>query len=223
MAKIRFKSIFDRMLFLQCVTVLSLLLILGLGIGYVSRMQSLSMEKDMLVDKGQQAAKLLEAGGNAQTLQPLTEEQNLLIQVLSPEGTLTAYTDEKWAPLADLPMEKTRAEEAVRRSSDLPETMERYFSGAEFPVYTVYARLVAEDRGAVLLIHSDISRWNEAFRQLALWTLAICVIAAFVVLFDHQSLRGHEPHRPVLLQGRLLPAHPRPGEGRGLSTGPQLQ
>ena len=151
MAKIRFKSIFDRMLFLQCVTVLSLLLILGLGIGYVSRMQSLSMEKDMLVDKGQQAAKLLEAGGNAQTLQPLTEEQNLLIQVLSPEGTLTAYTDEKWAPLADLPMEKTRAEEAVRRSSDLPETMERYFSGAEFPVYTVDARLVAEDRGAVLI------------------------------------------------------------------------
>ena len=57
MAKIRFKSIFDRMLFLQCVTVLSLLLILGLGIGYVSHMQSLSMEKDMLVEKGQQAAK----------------------------------------------------------------------------------------------------------------------------------------------------------------------
>ncbi len=43
MAKIRFKSIFDRMLFLQCVTVLSLLLILGLGIGYVARMQGLSM------------------------------------------------------------------------------------------------------------------------------------------------------------------------------------
>ena len=43
MAKIRFKSIFDRMLFLQCVTVLSLLLILGLGIGFVSRMQSLNM------------------------------------------------------------------------------------------------------------------------------------------------------------------------------------
>ena len=53
MAKIRFKSIFGRMLFLQCVTVLSLLLLLGVGIGYVSRMQGLSMEKDELTRKGQ--------------------------------------------------------------------------------------------------------------------------------------------------------------------------
>ena len=82
MAKIRFKSIFDRMLFLQCVTVLSLLLILGLGIGYVSRMQSLSMEKDILVEKGQQAARLLEISGSSLELRSLTEERGLLIQVL---------------------------------------------------------------------------------------------------------------------------------------------
>ena len=56
MAKIRFKSIFDRMLFLQCVTVLSLLLILGLGIGYVARMQGLSMEKEALIETARQAA-----------------------------------------------------------------------------------------------------------------------------------------------------------------------
>ena len=73
MAKIRFKSIFDRMLFLQCVTVLSLLLILGLGIGYVSRMQSLSMEKDILVEMGQRAARLLKEGGSDQELEALTK------------------------------------------------------------------------------------------------------------------------------------------------------
>ncbi len=184
MAKIRFKSIFGRMLFLQCVTVLSLLLILGLGIGYVSRMQSLSMEKDILVEKGQQAALLLEAGGSEADLRPLVEERKLLLQVLYPEEVLTVYTDEMWAPLAALPQEKTRAEDALRRSGRLPETMERYFAGATFPVYTVYVRVGEGAREGVLLVHSDITRWNSAFREIALWTLAISIMAAFVVLFS---------------------------------------
>ena len=184
MAKIRFKSIFDRMLFLQCVTVLSLLLILGLGIGYVSRMQSLSMEKDILVEKGQQAARLLEISGSSLELRSLTEERGLLIQVLYSQETVSAYTDEKWAPLVGLAAEKTRAADVLRRSSNLPEAMERYFSGAKFPVYTVFVRVGEGSREGVLLIHSDITRWNVAFRQVALWTLAICVVAAFVVLFS---------------------------------------
>ena len=184
MAKIRFKSIFGRMLFLQCVTVLSLLLLLGVGIGYVSRMQGLSLEKDELTRKGQQVAERLAAGEPLESLSPLTQEQGLLIQGLFPRETLSAYTDEKWAPLAALPSEKTRAEDVLRRSGSTPEAMEGYFSGAKFPVYTVYARVEEDGRSGVLLIHSDISRWNEAFRQLALWTLAICVTAAFVVLFS---------------------------------------
>ena len=184
MAKIRFKSIFDRMLFLQCVTVLSLLLILGLGIGFVSRMQSLSMEKSILAEKGQQAARVLEAGGDQEDLRSLTEERKLLIQVLYPEETISAYSDEKWTPLAELPREKTRAADALRRSGTVPEAMERYFTGAKLPTYTVFVRLGEGDKTSVLLIHSDISRWNESFRQLALWTLAICVVAAFVILFS---------------------------------------
>ena len=184
MATIRFKSIFDRMLFLQCVTVLSLLLILGLGIGYVSRMQSLSMEKDILVEKGQEAVQLLETGGSFESLRPLVEERKLLIQVLYPNETKSVYTDEKWAPLVKLPGEKTRSAEVLRRSGTMPETLERYFSGAKFPVYTAYVRIGEGNREGVLLIHSDISRWNAAFRQQALWTLAICIMAAFVVLFS---------------------------------------
>ena len=184
MAKIRFKSIFDRMLFLQCVTVLSLLLILGLGIGFVSRMQSLSMEKSILAEKGQQAARVLEAGGDQEDLRSLTEERKLLIQVLYPEETISAYSDEKWTPLAELPREKTRAADALRRSGTVPEAMERYFAGAKLPTYTVFVRLGEGDKTSVLLIHSDISRWNDSFRQLALWTLAICVVAAFVILFS---------------------------------------
>ena len=184
MAKIRFKSIFDRMLFLQCVTVLSLLLILGLGIGFVSRMQSLSMEKSILAEKGQQAARVLEAGGDQEDLRSLTEERKLLIQVLYPEETISAYSDEKWTPLVELPREKTRAADALRRSGTVPEAMERYFTGAKLPTYTVFVRLGEGDKTSVLLIHSDISRWNESFRQLALWTLAICVVAAFVILFS---------------------------------------
>ena len=184
MAKIRFKSIFDRMLFLQCVTVLSLLLILGLGIGFVSRMQSLSMEKSILAEKGQQAVRVLEAGGDQEDLRSLTEERKLLIQVLYPEETISAYSDEKWTPLVELPREKTRAADALRRSGTVPEAMERYFAGAKLPTYTVFVRLGEGDKTSVLLIHSDISRWNDSFRQLALWTLAICVVAAFVILFS---------------------------------------
>ncbi|MBQ3159524.1 MAG: hypothetical protein IJC00_03605, partial [Clostridia bacterium] len=184
MAKIRFKSIFDRMLFLQCVTVLSLLLILGLGIGYVARMQGLSMEKEALIETARQAASTLEAGETPQSLQPLTEGKKILIQVLYPDGIVSVYSDEKWQPLVSMPGDRTRASETLRRSGETPETMERYFSKAAFRVYTLFVRLGAEDKDGVLLVHDDISRLNEAFRQIALWTLAICVVAAFVVLFS---------------------------------------
>ena len=147
-------------------------------------MQNLSAEKDMLVEKGQQAAKLLEAGASADELLPLVTERKLLIQVLRADGTVNAYTDEKWAPLAELPAQKTRMEDVLRRGSDIPETMERYFSGAKFPAYTLFVRLGEGSGAQVLLLHSDISRWNEALRQVALWTLVICVVAAFVVLFS---------------------------------------
>ena len=176
MAKIRFKSIFDRMLFLQCVTVLSLLLILGLGIGYVSRMQSLGMEKDILVEKGQQAARLLETSGSSLELKPLTEERKLLIQVIYPQETVSAYTDEKWASLVDLPTEKTRAADVLRRSGNLPEAMERYFSGAKFPVYTVYVRVGEGSRwstaispvGTQPFVRWRCGRWPSVWWQL-LW------------------------------------------------------
>ena len=184
MAKIRFKSIFDRRLFLQCVTVLSLLLILGLGIGYVARMQGLSMEKEALIETARQAASTLEAGETPQSLQPLTEGKKILIQVLYPDGIVSVYSDEKWQPLVSMPGDRTRASETLRRSGETPETMERYFSKAAFRVYTLFVRLGAEDKDGVLLVHDDISRLNEAFRQIALWTLAICVVAAFVVLFS---------------------------------------
>ena len=184
MAKIRFKSIFDRMLFLQCVTVISLLLVSGLGIGYVSRMQGLDMEKELLIEKGQQAEHLLDIGAPQRELEALTAEHKLLIQVLYPDGTVSAYTDEKWAELAFLSADRTRVSDVLRRSADLPETMERYFSGAAFPVYTLFVRMSGEGREGVLLIHSDITRLNEAFREIGLWTLAICVMAAFLVLFS---------------------------------------
>ena len=226
MAKIRFKSIFDRMLFLQCVTVLSLLLILGLGIGFVSRMQSLSMEKSILAEKGQQAARVLEAGGDQEDLRSLTEERKLLIQVLYPEETISAYSDEKWTPLAELPREKTRAADALRRSGTVPEAMERYFAGAKLPTYTVFVRLGEGDKTSVLLIHSDISPWNESFRQLALWTLAICVVAAFVILFSsyytelqRDGRPAEEPggHPPKLRGQRVPRASLPPDQHEGLS------
>ena len=183
MKKIRFKSIFDRMLFLQCVTVLSLLLLLGVGIGYVSRMQSLSMEKDVLIEKGQQALSLLTSSTFSEDLESVVKERKLLIQIIYADNTVVAYTDEKWVSLASLPMEKTRVADVLRRSSEIPETMERYFSGASFPVYTLFVRFEQSGKQGILMIHSDISRWNASFRQITLWTLAICVIAAFVVLF----------------------------------------
>jgi len=184
MARIRFKSIFDRMLFLQCVTVLSLLLILGLGIGYVARMQGLNMEEEALIETGRQAASALAQGESPQSLQALTEGRKLLLQIVYPDGIVSVFEDEKWQPLVSMPIDKTRASEVVRRGGSVPETMDRFFSGASFPVYTLFVRLGEGEGDGVLLLHSDIARLNRAFRQIALWSLAICVVAAFVVLFS---------------------------------------
>ena len=55
MARIRFKTIFSRMLCLQCLIIVVVLLLAGLSIGVVARNQALMLEKERLLKCAQEA------------------------------------------------------------------------------------------------------------------------------------------------------------------------
>ena len=177
MVRFRFKTIFSRMLFLQCITVFPLLLITGLTIGLVSRRQGLSMERDLLLETAQQA---FGSVGQDRELLHFAQDSDTFIQIIENGSVKGYYTNPLWMEVAAIDEEQTRLQEVVRRADRLPEGTERFFCGSPFPIYTLYVQ--PEEGSALILVHGDISAQNAAFSQVMTWTMAICAMAAFVVL-----------------------------------------
>lgn len=184
MAKFRFKTIFDRMLFLQCVTVLTLLLSVGAGIGYVSRVQSMKREENRLIRAAQEAEAVLSDSQQTDfsSLKISARERDVLIQAVYENQTLSFYEDEKWAAAAALERDSTKYKTAIKSVSDAPESSASYIRGQAFPILTVYASFSRGNQSGLLLVHGDITDLNESFTETLTWTVVICTIAAFAVL-----------------------------------------
>lgn len=184
MARIRFKTIFSRMLWLQCSIMVAVLLLAGLSIGIVVRNQALLLEKDSLVEMVGEAQAAYTAPGGLQEA-PLRESasgQDMMIQFMDGSKTVSVYKEEKWEALTGLTREQTRMDRILNRAAKVPDTTERYFSKHPFGVLTMYCTFESQGQTVLLLVHKDLSYVDREIRQIALWTLIIC-IAGVVVAF----------------------------------------
>lgn len=182
MARVRFKTIFSRLLFLQCAIMVSVLLLAGLSIGLVVRNQALMLEKDTLLEAARTAVNAYDAPGGLQeaSLRTYAENRGVMVQFVFGTQTLSVYGEEKWDALSGLPREQTRLDRLLLRASEAPDTTERYFSRKPFPVLTLYSLFQGENQQVLLLIHGDLTYVQQELGQIALWTLIICLIGVMV-------------------------------------------
>lgn len=182
MARIRFKTIFSRMLFLQCTIMAAVLLLSGLSIGLVVRNQALMLEKDALMKVALEAVEAYNAPGGLQeaAFQEEAGSHGVMVQFVNGTQVLSLYGEEKWNALSGLPKEKTRMSRVLLRASEAPDTTERYFSKRPFPVLTVFCTFSHEGQDVLLLVHGDLSYVQQELGQIALWTLIICLLGVII-------------------------------------------
>lgn len=182
MARIRFKTIFSRMLFLQCAIMAAVLVLTGLSIGLVVRNQALMLEKDTLLTMAQEAVEAYNAPGGLQeaALQEEADSHGVMVQFVTGTQTVSVYGEERWNALSGLSHDKTELERILQRASITPDTTERYFHKKAFPVLTMYSLFVSGEKQVLLLVHRDLTYVQQELGQITLWTLIICLLGVIV-------------------------------------------
>ena len=179
MRRIRFRTIFSRMLFMQCLTVALSVLLLGIVLTVVVHAQR-RQEFGTQLNRYAQTVRSRLSDGSADSearIRIVAEENDLLIERIGAHGTVKAYfADEKWRSFSELGLSETAYERIVPRASEIGDDTASYFKDADFPVLTVYCTAADATEGGLLLIVGDLRPLRSATAEMLLWTVLISVI-----------------------------------------------
>lgn len=189
MRKLRFKTIFSRLLFLQIATLLAAIIIVGAVLITVVHVQRIQDTKSMLLEKAQSlTAVLLSAKEDFPSeAQMIAKEHDVCVMVIDAQNQVYAYRyDEKWEELASRPLTESKYEDVRSTASFHGDSVKRFYRGLSFPTLTVYCLADAEGEDALVLLHYDLSDCVKSIKEQALWALLIClcaILAAFIVSY----------------------------------------
>lgn len=197
MPKLRFRTIFSRMLFSQSVAALAVILLIGGTLTLVVRVQNIQDEQAKLYARSESIDTALAAGADAErTLRTTAEDGALLIERIDTYGSVRSYfADPKWEPLAAYPFADTAYAAVSRTASPVGDFHRNYFHGAPFRVLTLYRTAELSGQTVLLLLSSDLSVIDRHTSELLLWTVLICLLAflGMVLLSYYNTQRLIEP------------------------------
>ena len=180
MQKVRFRTIFSRMMFMQCMTVAVAVLLIGVVLTAVVYAGRIGEYGTQLNRYAQSARTRLAAGGtDAETvLSDLASDNDLLIERIGVHSDVSAYyADARWSELAKKPLSETSYARIADEAGTLGDTTRRYFDGTPFPVLTAYCSVSDALPSDLLLIHGDLTPIRRAMGSILLWTLLVSVLA----------------------------------------------
>lgn len=188
MRKPRFKTIFSRMLFLQCMTIIGILLVAGLATILVVRSQNITARKTVLSEQSNQIVRELtesEQAGLEQS-QTVAAQHGLLIQIIVPDRETVSFSEDKrWDNLKSLSKLDTGYEDIEKRTSGSIDYTYGYFSGHnDFSILTAFRTFKLGGGTGLLLMHMDLSEVNSSVLQLVIWIVIIALIAMVVAVFS---------------------------------------
>lgn len=185
MRRIRFRTIFSRMLFLQCVTIIGILLIVAATTVIVVRSEAVRHQRESLSDRLTLISRELSVSKpQAQELmQSSAVEHALMTQLYMDSQLLTFAEDAVWQDLIDIDSVTTDFDYALKHASGYAAFTDSYFQGRGLSVLTGYLRVNDGQSEGILLIHCDMSSINADSVQLMVWILIIALIAIIVAVF----------------------------------------
>ncbi len=180
MRKNRFRTIFSRMMFMQCTTVAVAILLIGVVLAVIVYAGRIGEYGTQLNRYAQNARAVIASGaGDTEThLKYLAQDNDLLIERIGDHNNVTAYyADTRWDAYASQSLSDT-AYSSVRADADpIGRTMRRYFRPGPFPVLTVYCTVENDVASGVLLVSGDLTPIRSQLGAMILWTVLISVFA----------------------------------------------
>ena len=177
MQKRRFRTIFSRLMFIQCLTVTIAILAVGAVMMTVVHAVRLGEFGTQLNRSAQTARELLtQNDADRDALDRFASQNDVLIQRIDKNSVESYYADARWKPLAEQDIEKTAFDRVSSAATPIGDRMRRYFKDAAFPVMTYYCTLDAQEGDGILLIHGDLSPIRQRTLELIPWVVLIGVL-----------------------------------------------
>ena len=182
MHKNRFRTIFSRMMFMQCITVAAAVLLIGIVLAIVVYAGRIG-EYGTQLNRYAQNARAVIASGASDTeahLRYLAADNDLLIERVAAHDDVTAYyADSRWVAFASQPLSDTAYKTVFETADPLGAETRSYFKRGGFPVLTVYCTVKNMPSDGILLISGDLSSIRSARNSMILWTV---LIGAFTLI-----------------------------------------
>lgn len=180
MQKIRFRTIFSRMMFMQCLTVALTVLLVGSVITIVVHAQKVSEFGTQLNRRAQIVRNLIigQTAGIDSRITYIAEDSDLLIERIGSHGETDAYfTDEIWQPYAAQSNDETAYARVSSRANEIGGSMRRYYADETFPILTYYCAIDSTSNSGILLVSGNLTAIRKSTAELILWTFLISVLA----------------------------------------------
>ena len=179
MRRNRFRSIFSRMMFMQCMTVAVAVLLIGVVLAAVVYAGRIGEYGTQLNRYAQNARAAVASGGsNAENrLNGIAADNDLLVERIGTHNDVTAYfADARWESYASQPLSDTAYERIADSANPLGETIRHYYKRGDFPVLSVYSTALDTPDEGLLVVTGDLSPIRETFGNILLWTVLICAV-----------------------------------------------
>lgn len=182
MPRIRFKTLFGRMLFIQCTSCLLILLIAGsivllfLFNSFYSSAFSKSIDAYEQIDDPKFLLDNAETG--IETIQKT--DPSLFFQFISGDKVLkNIYLDPYWANFSGYRFDELNVSRIHKNANSSPTGIHSFFPKVGFRVSTVYFQIEGTD--IILLIHSDMRSSVLVLNNLLKLILIVCIGASVII------------------------------------------
>ncbi|MBR3129261.1 MAG: HAMP domain-containing protein, partial [Clostridia bacterium] len=180
MRKIRFRTIFSRMMFMQCLTVALAVLLVGAVLTIVVHAQKVGEYGTQLNRYAQIVRELLSGNtSDADTrIKQIAQDGDLLIEQIGAHGEVKAYyTDARWKAYAEQSLKDTAYARVAAHANEVGDSLRHYFAKGAFPVLTCYCAVGEPTDSGLLLVNGDLTQIRRSTLELILWTVLISVLA----------------------------------------------
>lgn len=179
MRKNRFRTIFSRMMFMQCLTVAIAVLLIGVVLSVIVYAERVGEYGTQLNRYAQNArAGIMSEAGDAKTrLLNLAADNDLFIEYVGEHDRVEAYyAGERWKPFEKLSLSETAYARVKSDANPIGGTMTGYFNRPAFPVLTAYCSVSTDTENGILLVTGDLGPIRGSSGSMILWTLLISAI-----------------------------------------------
>ena len=180
MRRNRFRSIFSRMMFMQCMTVAVAVLLIGVVLAAVVYAGRIGEYGTQLNRYAQNARAAVASGGsNAENrLNGIAADNDLLIEHVGTHNDVTAYyADARWKDFASTSLSDTDYARVAPYANPLGNITRTYFQHGDFPVLTAYCTVSDQPSDGLLIVSGDLSPIRASVGNIVLWTLLISAVA----------------------------------------------